>query len=156
MAAPAFCQTGSCRGSVGKWRRPRLISRHTSKRAHRLLVPAALRTCPLASPRSHVRARLGPGGYCRRPGNGGPQTCLPAACGVAQAMVEMGICETLRIIFENDRFGNPGKTLAAATRPTPTEQITLESTAPKGQGFGRHPRGGMQIFVKAFKIRYTL
>ena len=25
-----------------------------------------------------------------------------------------------------------------------------------GQGFGRHPRGGMQIFVKTFKIRYTL
>ena len=33
---------------------------------------------------SHVRARLGPGGYCRCSGNGGPQTCLPAACGVAQ------------------------------------------------------------------------
>ena len=25
-----------------------------------------------------------------------------------------------------------------------------------GQGFGRHPRGGLQIFVKTFKIRYTL
>ena len=49
----------------------------------RLLGPAALCTCPLVSPRSQVRARLGPGGYCRRPGNGGPQTCLPAAHGVA-------------------------------------------------------------------------
>ena len=49
----------------------------------RLLGPAALRTCPLASPRSQVRARLGPGGYCRRPGNGGPQTCLPTGHGVA-------------------------------------------------------------------------
>ena len=49
----------------------------------RLLGPAALRTCPLASSRSQVRARLGPGGYCRRPWNGGPQTCLPAAHGVA-------------------------------------------------------------------------
>ena len=38
-----------------------------------------LRTCPLASPRSQVRARLGPGGYCRCSGNGGTQTCLPAA-----------------------------------------------------------------------------
>ena len=55
-----------------------------------------------------------------------------------------------------DGSSNPGKTLAAATRPAPTEQITLESTAPKGQGFGRHPRGGMQIFVKTFKIRYAL
>ena len=55
-----------------------------------------------------------------------------------------------------DSSSSPGKTLAAATRPAPTEQITLESTAPMGQGFGRHPRGGMQIFVKTFKIRYTL
>ena len=44
----------------------------------------ALRTCPFASLLGQVRARLGPGGYCRRSGNGGPQTCLPAACGVAQ------------------------------------------------------------------------
>src|SRR3954468_15891425 len=50
----------------------------------------------------------------------------------------------------------PGKTLAVAARPTPTERVTLESTAPMGKGFGRHPRGGMQIFVKTFKIRYTL
>ena len=49
----------------------------------RLWGPAALHTCPLASPRSQVRARLGPGGYCWRSGNGGPQTCLPAAHGVA-------------------------------------------------------------------------
>ena len=37
-----------------------------------------------------VRARLGPGGYCRRSGNGGPQTCLPAACGVAQGVAQCG------------------------------------------------------------------
>ena len=41
---------------------------------HMLLGPAALRTFPLALPRSQVRARLGPRGYCRRSGNGGPQT----------------------------------------------------------------------------------
>ena len=57
---------------------------------------------------------------------------------------------------EADSSSSSGKTLAAATRPAPTEQITLESTAPKGQGFGRHPRGGMQIFVKTFNIRYAL
>ena len=51
---------------------------------HRLLGPAALHACPLASLLSQSRARLGPGGYCRRSRNGGPQTCLPAACGVAQ------------------------------------------------------------------------
>ena len=50
----------------------------------RLLGPAALHSCPFASLLGQVRARLGPGGYCRRSGNGGPQTCLPAACGVAQ------------------------------------------------------------------------
>ena len=50
----------------------------------RLLGPTTLRTCPLASLLSQVRARLGPGGYCRRSGNGGPQTCLPAAYGMAQ------------------------------------------------------------------------
>ena len=38
----------------------------------RLLGPAALRTCPFASLLGQVRARLGPGGYCRRSGNGGP------------------------------------------------------------------------------------
>src|SRR3954466_2616006 len=53
-------------------------------------------------------------------------------------------------------FCQPGKTLAVAARPTPTERATLESTAPKGQGFGRYPRGGKQIFVKTFKIRCTL
>ena len=50
----------------------------------RLLGPAALHSCPSASLHGHVRARLGPGGYCRRSGNGGPQTCLLVACGVAQ------------------------------------------------------------------------
>ena len=56
----------------------------------RLLGPVALRTCPFASLLGHVRARLGPGGYCRRSGNGGPQTCLPAACGVAQGAAQHG------------------------------------------------------------------
>ena len=50
----------------------------------RLLGPAALRPCPFASLHGQVRVRLGPGGYCRCSGNGGPQTCLPAACGVAK------------------------------------------------------------------------
>ena len=53
-------------------------------RGRRLLGPAALRSCPFASQHGQVRARLGPGGYCRRSGNGGPQTCLPAACCVAE------------------------------------------------------------------------
>ena len=56
----------------------------------RLLGPAALRSCPSASLHGQVRARLGPGGYCRRSGNGGPQTCLPAACCVAQRGAQRG------------------------------------------------------------------
>ena len=54
----------------------------------RLLGPAALRTYPFASLLSQVRARLWPGGYCRRSRNGGTQTCLPAACGVAQGVAQ--------------------------------------------------------------------
>ena len=56
----------------------------------KLLGPAALRTCPFASLLGQVRARLGPGGYCRCSGNGGPQTCLPAACGMAQGAAQHG------------------------------------------------------------------
>ena len=56
----------------------------------RLLGPAALRSCPSASLHGQVWARLGPGGYCRCSGNGGPQTCLSAACGVAQKAAQQG------------------------------------------------------------------
>ena len=56
----------------------------------RLLGPATLRTCPFASLLSQARAHLGPGGYCQRSGNGGPQTCLPVACGVAQVGAQRG------------------------------------------------------------------
>ncbi len=56
----------------------------------RLLGPMVLRSCPSASLHGQVRARLGPGGYCRRSGNGGPQTCLLVACGVAQTGAQRG------------------------------------------------------------------
>ena len=56
----------------------------------RLMGPATLRTCPFASLLSQVQAHLGPGGYCRRSGNGVPQTCLPAACGVARVVAQYG------------------------------------------------------------------
>ena len=59
-------------------------------RGRRLLGPATLHTRPFASLPSQVRAHLGPGGYCRRSGNGGPQTCLPAACDVAQGAAQHG------------------------------------------------------------------
>ena len=56
----------------------------------RLLGPAELCSCPSASLHDQVRVRLGPGGYCRRSGNGGPQTCLPEACSVAQKGARRG------------------------------------------------------------------
>ena len=56
----------------------------------RLLWPVVLHTCPFASLLSQVRARLGPGGYFRCSGNGGPQSCLPAACGMAQGVSRYG------------------------------------------------------------------
>ena len=47
----------------------------------RLLGPVALRSCPSASLHGQVRARLGPGGYCRHSGNGVPRLAYlrPAA-----------------------------------------------------------------------------
>ena len=62
----------------------------------RLLGPATLRTCPFASLLGQVRAHRGPGGYCRRSGNGGPQTCLPAAYGVAQGAAQHGPSSSTR------------------------------------------------------------
>ena len=58
--------------------------------SRRLLGPAALRSCPSTSLHGQVRARLGPGGYCRCSGNGGPQTCVHVACGVAQKGAQRG------------------------------------------------------------------
>ena len=56
----------------------------------RLLGPAVLRACPFASLPDKAQACLRPGGYCRCSGNGGPQTCLPMACGVAQVVAQYG------------------------------------------------------------------
>ena len=74
-------------GSRQVWRLPRRrgeVEKPTSHQAPRIdlvlrqLGPTVLRPCPLALPRSQVRARLGPGGYWRHSGNGSPD--LPA-CG---------------------------------------------------------------------------
>ena len=56
----------------------------------RLLGPTALCSCPFASLHGQVRARLGLGGYYRRSRNGGPQTCLPVAYGVARVVSQYG------------------------------------------------------------------
>ena len=86
----------SCRDAMGKWRRHGEVETPTSNQLPRvaqgcrLLGPAALCSCPFGSLHGQVRVSLGPGGYCRRSGNGGPQTCLPMACGVAQRGAQHG------------------------------------------------------------------
>ena len=77
------CQVGQLPRQRGEAETPTSNQRTRVDQGRRLLGPVALCTCPLPSARSQVRARLGPGGYCRCSGNGGPQTCLPAAHGVA-------------------------------------------------------------------------
>ena len=84
-------------------------------RGRRRLGPAALHTCPLALPRSHVRARLMPGGYCRRPGNGGTQTCLPADQGVAPPTAWYG--PTSPATTQDPREADDTKTSLGAASP---------------------------------------
>ena len=84
----------------------------------RLLGPAALRSCPSASLHGQVRARLGPGGYCRRSGNGGPQTCLPAAHSVARQWA-------IRPIFVN----KAPKTIARVQAPRGGRRKTSSGVA---------------------------
>ena len=88
-----FAQLPRCHGGAGP---PTSNQPPRGARGRRPLGPVALRTCPFASLLSQVRARLGPGGYCRRSGNGGPQTCLPTACGVAQGVAQHGPSSSAR------------------------------------------------------------
>ena len=81
---PRVCLAGRVMRHRGEAETPTSNQSPRGAQGRRLLGPAALRTCPFASLLSQVRARLGPGGYCRCSGNGGPHTCLPAAYGVAQ------------------------------------------------------------------------
>ena len=83
-------KSGSCRGSMEKRRRSRPISCHTAPKAAGCWDPRHFALAPFASLLSQVQARLGPGGYCRRSGNVGPQTCLPAARGVALLAAQYG------------------------------------------------------------------
>ena len=88
----------------------------------RLLGPAALHTCPFPSLHGQVRARLGPGGYCRCSGNGGPQTCLPTAHGVA-------VLAGLYAIFINKAF----KTLARGQASRGGRRKTSSGAASPGK-----------------------
>ena len=79
--APAFCQSGSCRGSVGKRRRPRPINRHASTEAAGFWGPrCSVLDLSLRHEAKPERA-LGPGATVGVLGTGVPRlACLrPAA-----------------------------------------------------------------------------
>ena len=90
MHAAGTHQIGQLSRQRGEAETPTYNQSPCVDQGRKLLGPAALRTCPLASLLSQVRAYLGPGGYCRRSGNGGPQSCLPAACAMAQSVAQYG------------------------------------------------------------------
>ena len=83
-----------------------------------LVGPVALRTCPFASLLSQVRARLGPGGYCRRSGNGGTQTCLPAACSVAQGVAQYDPSSSTQAQDPREGLSLAGQTTGSFLRPS--------------------------------------
>ena len=82
----------------------------------RLMGPTELRTCPFASLLSQVQARLGPGGYCRRSGNRGTQTCLPAACGVAQGVAQYGPSSSTQAQDPHEGPSLAGRTIGSFLR----------------------------------------
>ena len=106
-------------------------------RGRRLLGPAALRTCPFASLLSQVRARLGPGGYCRRSGNGSPQTCLPAACGVAQVVALYGLSSSTQAQDPREGPSLAGRTMQGFLRSGLTRQAREGGGEIKARGTSR-------------------
>ena len=92
----------------------------------RLLGPAALLTCLFASLLSQVQARLGPWGYCRRSGNGRTQTCLPAACGVAQVVAQYGPSSSTQTQDPRKGPSLAGRTMKGILRSSLTRQAREE------------------------------
>ena len=102
----------------------------------RLLGPMALRTCPFASLLSQVQARLGPGGYCRHSGNGGTQTCLPAASGVSQGVAQYGPSSSPQAHYRHEGQSLTERTMQAFLRNGLTRQAREEAEGSK-QGVSR-------------------
>ena len=109
-------------------------------RGRRLLGPAALRTCPFASLLSQVRARLVPGGYCRCSGNGGPQTCLPAARGVARGGAQCGPSSSTQTQDPREGPSLAGRTTQGLLRSGPTRQPREGGGEIKARGTSRGSR----------------
>ena len=118
----------------------------------KLLGPTALRTCPFASPLSQVQARLGPGGYCWRSGNEGPQTCLPAACGVAQRGAQHGPSSSTQTQDPREGPSLAGRTTQGLLRGGLTRQAREEAERSR-QGV---PRGVVVTQAMTIKTRRAL
>ena len=108
-------------------------------RGRRLLGPTALRTCPFASLLSQVRARLGPGGYYRCSGNGGPQTCLPPACGVAQVGAQCSPTSSAQAPDPRERTSLAERTTGSFLRSSLIRQAREEAERSR-QGTSRGAR----------------
>ena len=77
--------------------------------------------------------------FCRRSGNGGPQTCLPAACGVAQAEAQCSPASSAQA--ENPREGPSlaGRTTGSFLRSSLLRQAREEAERSR-QGTSRGAR----------------
>ena len=135
--ARLFVSQGSCRYSAKKWRHQRPGGRRVSSLACRRLGPTALRAIFYGFAQKPTRVRLGPRGYYRRPGNGGTQTCLPAAQGVAhfdsQVRPSAGSLKTRPSREPRTREGSSAKTRGGIglPRPPPERRRSLCNARPR-------------------------
>lgn len=90
----------------------------------------ALRTCPLALPRSQVRPRLGPVGYYRRCGYGGIQTCLAVAHHVAPSKAWYDLAST-----STSQDPRKGPSLTRRTMPRHPRRSASSGWLPRGGEF---------------------
>ena len=119
---------GGFQGSVGKRRRPGPINRHASTKAAGFWGPRRSALDPLALPRSQAQARLGPGGYCRCSGNGGSQTCLTAARGVAHLAGRMA-----HLHQQGTQDPREGPSLARRATPRPPRGAASPGWLPRSE-----------------------
>ena len=140
---PLWCKGGNRRRGVprhhGEALTPTSNQPPRGAQGRQLLGPAALCTCPFASLLSQVRARLGPGGYCRRSGNGGCQTCLPAACGVAQGVAQYGPFSSTHAQDPREGPGLAGRTTGGFARHN-LARLAREEAERSRQGTSRGAR----------------
>ena len=86
-----------------------------------------------------MKAMYGDAQYCRRSGNGGPQTCLPAACGVAQAVAQCGPSSSTQAQDPREGPSLAGRTTQGFLRDGLTRQAREEAERSR-QGTSRGAR----------------